>query len=196
MAYFDVNENGALERDEVLGQFSRWLEIAKFAESNQMLMDTLRIKRTAYSCSACSAEESKSDLCYGPIRQFEQRARERYATMMLRKGGDAAGEKKREKNADDLLRFVEETKGDAETSTMTMNCKNLMEEFSKMLLVGQVPGKTAFEGGRHPALVKSSTLANYLDRDQENEDGRQQEDGEGGEGGQGGTEKGYRRERN
>ena len=174
MAYFDVNENGVLERSELMEQFERWLVITKFAELNQNFMDTLRIKRRAYRCSVCGVEDKTSDMCFGPIRQFEERARERYATMILRNGrssngGDNAAAAAAVAAAAAAVSFVEETRNDAQNSRMTMNCKTLMEDFAKMLLVGQVPGKTVFENGQHPAMVKSGTLANYLDRDQENE---------------------------
>jgi hypothetical protein len=153
--YFDVDENDLLNAIEVQSQFERWYTIATFSSMNLQKMNKLRIKREAYKCSICSSKDSESDLCYGPIRSFENRARARFSHSVLR-------------GYPSLDAILSLTMNDVTNSGMSMPCQNLMRDYTHLLHFGHLPGSGDWINGVHPSFIKSYALAKFIDVDQEN----------------------------
>ena len=68
--YFDVNQNQHIDKNEVIEQFTRWLSISEYAKALGRTMGSIRLKRKVYRCNSCG-DNDQSDICDGPIRQFE-----------------------------------------------------------------------------------------------------------------------------
>jgi hypothetical protein len=186
--YFDVNNNKLLEKDEILNQFGRWLSNKIFSSNIKDKMESIRLKRKVYKCNTCG-EGDQSDICDGPIRQFEERARARYASMIS--------------NGYPSVETVkQQTVNDAINSGLSMNCKNIMIEYSNFIHLAQVPSKKSFNNsGDHPAMTDSHVLARFIDVDQEGGNkygnGEEEEDEEEEPGeryGEEGDDEGYDRE--
>ena len=153
--YFDMNTNSMLSKKEITFNFMRWFLISKYSDINHNMMYALRVKRHAFKCSMCGRQESETDLCYGPIRQFEKRARIRYSNYVLHQRPSS------------IKTVRQQTNEDARHSGMSEPCQNLMNEYVDLLISGHVPGKTDFMNGENPTFINSVGLARYIDVDQE-----------------------------
>ena len=131
----------------------------------------LGAKRKVYRCNSCGIDD-QSDLCDGPIRQFEERARGRYAAMVANKTHSSP-----HSTSATVARIRQQTIEDAVHSGLSLNCKNIMKEYADLIHTSQVPGKTSFIGGSgfldgdHPAITNSHGLCRFIDIDQEAEGG-------------------------
>ena len=98
--------------------------ISIFARNAQelLLSAPLGAKRKVYRCNSCGIDD-QSDLCDGPIRQFEERARGRYAAMVANNIQSTP-----HSISATVDRIRQQTIEDAVHSGLSLNCKNIIFE--------------------------------------------------------------------